>query len=748
MADVASPSRPRRAAAGKSVSANANSEGWTWAPLGEKGIKVYNRNGKEVKSAGENKAARSRFVIRVKANAAFANSHARMAGQTVPVSQPRGARGGGKKSALAPAVSGESAGSVGSVNNGNGNNGGAAGNAAAKGSWSWWSVPAELGRRAVGGLAKLKKDPSRPWYVPGFGWMAARMRGLATGLRPMFSMAQLQSWSGSELETAAIEFGVKQAGIKRVKFDRGNMGAPGARQLFETRERTFFFKPRLSLDPIKKDVQPWTKVMADVVSATAEKGKGKGTDHVETDVIEVFPPGSRVKGETWPSGLIRLYECKIGLGKPEGRGKAGESLQLMKAKRLLLKHWKTLYGESRAPPTIHCYFIAWKFGEITQNIPTVNIVPTSKVNKNVNLKNPVIQFTHHRVPFPHISKALRAAAGESQTNQNSDSTDNLKHWDAVKTLVPREFSDLTGLSAGFINGYLIQSRAKVLAHFSMLIETLRKNGIIYGNMNEATRRALGVRHNFVSGNGAGRPPPQDPQDAFELRLKGRLANYMRRWDPSFYNHIQNNRLKAQLISNSKSYLAAKALRAVLRLEQQNAINFTTGMNTKLTGNLPANSASELKRATANSNPKRPFINKHDRDEYINRVRAAIERANEILPASSKHIFKGATFELVDQGIRRNNQGGSSRRRAVPQVSANEAVLVAEGRPRELVLMAFKNAENFEEAYINFLKVHGPSENLNAIFERIKNKPNTAEKIVIKSNLNGTYRAASLVRPRR
>jgi hypothetical protein len=420
--------------------------------------------------------------------------------------------------------------------------------------------------------------------------------------------------------------------------------------------------------------------MSKIVEATSEKGKGKGVDAVETDVIEVIPVGANRK---YPQGVIRLYECKIGLGKPEGRGKAGESLQLMKAKRLLSKFW--IANKGTPPPPIECYFLAWKYGEVGGNL---GVAP---INTSTNQPNNPIKFTHHRIPYPEISKALRAAAGENDANQANNSTNKLSHWDDVKTLDPGQFATLTGLKSNFVQAYLDGHRGDMLADFSRLMQTLIKRGAPWGLISENARRALAVQRNFVSGPGLSEVPPQEPQNVFELRLKGNLGNYMNRWNLSFYNHMKNARLKQQTINAAKNYMGTKAMRAVKRLQEQGKINFTTGVGTKIK-NLPAFSASELGRATNSSNTRK-FTNNKNINEYLKRVQVAISRANNILSNNRKPIFKGAKVEILNKKAKQPNVGGSSRVEALIKMR-EKAYDVANA-----------NARKFDAAYMKFLRDH-------------------------------------------
>jgi hypothetical protein len=552
----------------------------------------------------------------------------------------------------------------------------------------------------------------------------------------MFSMSQLQSWSGSELETRAIELAVHSAKVKAVKFDRQTKKNGGAGQLFDVTQRTFFFKPRMDLSPLQTGEKgEWKKAMDEVIRATGGKA-GKGEDNVETDVIEAFPHGAVVDGVTYPNGLIRLYECKIGLGKPEGKSKAGESLQLIKAKRLITKHWETRHSDfmTRGSPVIHCYFLAWKYGE--QDMLKVGLTKVPESKKMT--KNDVIDFTHHRVAFPALSKKLREAAGESSVNQSVPNTNTLKHWDDVKILDPDGFEKLTGLKKGFVTGFLDAHRSEILNYYRMLLNTLIGRGALYGSMSENVRRTLGVRSNFVSGQGLTKAVPQEPNEAFQLRVKGHLGNYMNKWTPNYYSHL-NKANKNQFISSNKKYFSNKAIRAVARLTQQGVVNFTTKSGRKIR-NLPQESASEIQRAS-NNGPRKKFTNKKNIDEYVKRVKVAIRRANNIMPNSTVNTFKNAKLEILNTGVKKPSERVQAPPRPAPVVN-NRKIWMNLGYSNNAVNMALKNIDNFENTYMNFLNAHGGSTGIKAIEVRkileSQNVNNWSNKLGRKANMNANY----------
>ena len=514
-----------------------------------------------------------------------------------------------------------------------------------------------LKERVVAGAAKQAANANRTAIYPGQNKWPNALRHAALSFRPMFSMAQMQSWSGSVLETRAIEYAARKGKVRCVKFNRKEQRLGGAAQIFEVKERTFFFKPRFSLDPIKNDPNPaWKSVMAEVVDKTSG-GAGKGVNDVETDVIEAFPRGYEDEfGNKYPNGLIRLYECKIGLGKPEGSAKAGESLQLMKAKRLLGIYWETLMGPEVATtgyPAIKCYFLAWKFGETASGTIGVTNVPVKKIN----VTDPTIEFVHHRGPFPALSTKLRTAAGEKAANAANNSTNSMRHWDDVKTLNPAGFASLTGLDSGFVESYLQHHRAEILQYFTMLMRTLEQRGAFHAGMTNEKRRGLLANTSFVSGAGPTLRAPQGPNKALQLRLRGQLANYMNMWTPNFHRHLAPNN-RAHAIANNQRYFAAKATRALARLVEQGVISVRE--NGESVNNLPAYSASELNRPS-NNTPKKRFTNQSNINEYRRRVNIAIKKRNILLPKSARGFFRDIEVE---------NLGGGGR---APPSSGNTAV---------------------------------------------------------------------------
>lgn len=553
--------------------------------------------------------------------------------------------------------------------------------------------------RAEKGGSKRSKNNNRAGFIPGQNALSQRMQNVVTSFRPAFSMAQLQSWSGSELETRAIETAVRAAANKGMnieprKFNRKSNVLGGAAQIFDVKKRTFFFKPRFNLDPIKNDPNPkFTAVMKNVVTKTAGK-LGKGSDDIEPDVIEAYPVGSVVNRTIYPYGLIRIYECKIGLGKPEGTAKAGESLQLMKAKRLLEIFWERMTGDINLTakpanyPVIECYFLAWKFGERGQLITIKN----SKINKNDN-----IDFIHHSIPFPEVSTALNeAGAGRQGTAK----------WDTVQTIGPEAFATLTGLDSRFVEGYLRAHRTEIYRYFQMLLSTLLKRGVGFGNLNQDLRKALGPGP-LISGQGLTLRAPQGPNKQLQMRIEGRLANLMESWSPSMYNYLGNN-VKREQVSNNKRYFSNKATRAALRLVQQGLYTFqTAGGNSA--NNLPAPSASEINRRVNN---KGKFINNKNIDEYRRRVEIAIKRSNNIINLSRRAFFKGAKL-VPTSGSKSNNENVNSsglNRNISEQVKRNKELFDRDpvAAISRLVNGHLNNANYLNKARMTVKYIKGPS----------------------------------------
>lgn len=739
-------SRPRRSTVMRAPAIpEYNFSGWYWVPKG-RGVEVYNNKKQRVLSTGIRKNERKAFTNMLLKNKAFAENHkSKGTGGVTP--QPRGTK---KTPVLQRAASIQSSGSVNngntSGNSNNGNNNGARVATAAKESWRnyLWRVSSGLVSWAAKGAAKLRKNHGRATYIPGWGALSQPFKGAVTGFRPMFSMAQLQAWSGSQLETEAIEFAVQDKKITSRKFRRTNGSKTDAAQLFDCKVRTFFFKPRFNLDAIKKDTSPiWGKVMKEIVNVTSEKGKGKGVDAVETDVIEVLPPKSRDEdGVVWEDGLIRLYECKIGLGKPEGRGKASESLQLMKAKRLLLIYWSQL-RPNQPPPTIRCYFLAWKYGiDDSSGVPVLKKIDVVTSIKNVN----PIDFTHHRIPYINISKALRSAAGEDSTKQENNSTNTFTHWDDVQTLNPERFEKLTGLKKDFVSSWLDANRAEVFSKFRMLLHTLEGRGAFWANIPENARRRLGVKVKLVSGEGVVHPPPQEPQEAFELRLKGQLGNFMEVWNEKFYNHIKNENNRKRTINAAKRYMGNKAIRAAERLSEQGYIILTK--NGRVLKNKPAYSASELERPV---NAGKRFTNKKNIDEYIKRVKMAIKRADNILLSGPQSYFKNAKLEIVNTSVRRPSDKMESKRHQVSP-KANLRSNLIKYWSTNVVNVALANSLNFEKTYMKFLNNHGgpgnAANNVGKLIISLRNSGNinnANNKLNIKQTVNNTYLARRAAR---
>ena len=334
-----------------------------------------------------------------------------------------------------------------------------------------------------------------------------------------YNPAVWQAQSGSELETRAIEAGVAHAGIARSKFDRGNSPA----KIFSHRERTFIFKPRFTLDDIKRysaegntnrDRGMLELLRQCEIHAAAAKGK----DDIEPDVIEWIPS----------TRTIRIYECKIGSGKSEGF--PGEAFQLLKAKRLIEKMWENWANKPQngRPLNIELYFLAWQFSVIPP--PGVEWVEPA--------------FTNHATKYPKISEDL-----------------NKGHpgWDKIKPLKPPDFQEKTAISWKFIQAHLESHRQKLLVRQAKLISTLAKRGAFQTTSPETRRHLANIhaRTRFVSGAHPHFPIVRGNAKTLSARRRGAWSRVVRGYRPKNNQSGRNKRIFAEKFERSIRLLIKK-----------------------------------------------------------------------------------------------------------------------------------------------------------------------------------------------
>jgi hypothetical protein len=401
------------------------------------------------------------------------------------------------------------------------------------------------------GNRKIKKKTGKRLFISGA--MVTRPKesiNRATfQLQALFSAPSFQSYSGSELETRAIEIAARAENIHVIKFDRsGNhVMHPGA-QIFGLRQRTFIFKPRFDLNYLKEASEVGStnksKGMKELLDACA-RSKSKGKNHVETDLIE-YIPGS--------PPIIKLYELKIGEGKPEPF--PAEAYQLLKSKRLLELEAKRL-GIER--PLIKCYFLAWFFG----------IHPVSGMLEAADVK-----FTE---PLQY-----------SMRIHNLLSNNGTNNWDVIKKLTPAQFEEITGLSTQIVTGQLIRDRMNTFKNIRKVLATRERKYIIWRNIGPNARRAINRQRRLVSGPGARRAVPLGKLSKLQ---EGRWGDFIRQWTPeSSYSELNTLQEKKAKLDAWRNSFAREFKQAVANLQKSGYIRVTTG-RTPINANLTNQSSS-------------------------------------------------------------------------------------------------------------------------------------------------------------
>jgi hypothetical protein len=389
----------------------------------------------------------------------------------------------------------------------------------------------------IAGNKRIKKKTGKRLFISGA--MVTRPKASINRatfqLQALFSAPGFQSYSGSELETRAIEIAARNKGVHVIKFDRSgdHVMHPGA-QIFGLRQETFIFKPRFSLEYLKEASEAGSTNkdtgMKELLAACA-RSKSKGKNHVETDLIE-YSPG--------PRPVIKLYELKIGEGKPEPF--PAEAYQLLKCKRLLELEAMRL-GIER--PYIKCYFLAWFFG----------IHPVSGMLEAADVK-----FADHVQYSPRIHNLL--------SNYGTN------NWDVIKKLTPAKFEEETDLDARIVTGQLIRNRMNTFKNIRKVLATRERKYIIWRNISPGARRAINRQRRLVSGPAARRAVPLGNLSKLQ---EGQWGDFIRQWTPessySEMNSIQEKKAKRDAWKNS---FAREFKQAVYNLQKSGYIKITTG----------------------------------------------------------------------------------------------------------------------------------------------------------------------------
>ena len=398
-------------------------------------------------------------------------------------------------------------------------------------------------------------------------------------LQALFSAPGFQSYSGSELETRAIEIAARAANIHVIKFDRsGNHVMHPGSQIFGLRQRTFIFKPRFDLSFLKEFSESGTtnisKGMKELLDECA-RSKSKGKNHVETDLIE-FIPGS--------PPTIKLYELKIGEGKPEPF--PAEAYQLLKSKRLFELEAKRMGIEK---PVVKCYFLAWFFG----------IHPVSGMLEAADVK-----FTDHIQYSTRIHNLL------SNNGENN--------WDLIKKITPEKFEEITGLSTQIVTGQLIRDRMNTFKNIRKVLATRERKYIIWRNISPSARRMINRQRRLVSGPAARRTIPQGNLSKLQ---EGQWGEFIRQWAPeSSYSELNSNQEKKAKRDAWRNSFAREFKQAVNNLQKSGYIRVTTG-RTPTAANL-TNQSSSASNWSPGKNRRGGVI--RNKDANINKIKIIIQ----------------------------------------------------------------------------------------------------------------------------
>jgi gas vesicle protein len=192
-------------------------------------------------------------------------------------------------------------------------------------------------------------------------------------LRHFSDPAVRQSYSGGVLETTSFAVAAVAASFDVWYFDDPALSKDITKLRKDRLPHGFILKSAFSLDNTIKNpniekneglFKIWKKIIGLAATTTSRtnpdvrkwlentKSPFKGFFEVQPDVLEWIPPSPSA-----PNGRIRIYELKVGIGKPEAA--PAEAYQLLKAKRAI----ELLFIKSaEPPPSIELYFLPWMYG--------------------------------------------------------------------------------------------------------------------------------------------------------------------------------------------------------------------------------------------------------------------------------------------------------------------------------------------------------------------------------------------------
>jgi hypothetical protein len=299
-------------------------------------------------------------------------------------------------------------------------------------------------------------------------------------LRHFSDPAVRQSYSGGILETTSFAVAAKAAGLNAWYFN----DPPLSKDITKVRGlgHGFILKTAFSLDNTIKNpnvetnkglFKIWKKIVGLAATPASRthpdmrkwlentKSPFKGFFEVQPDVLEWIPEGANC-----PNGVIRIYEMKVGIGKPEAA--PAEAYQLLKAKRAI----ELLFiGKGFNPPCIELYFLPWMYG-----------TPEGASGKFTNYIN------NHRFGGKNIWKnltELRVANGYR-----------------VKELTIKSFAELTKLNTTIMTTILDVFRKQQANNLASLLAHAKRHRLgLRGVTAEARQATLGVLKNFPNRKG-------------------------------------------------------------------------------------------------------------------------------------------------------------------------------------------------------------------------------------------------------
>ena len=349
-----------------------------------------------------------------------------------------------------------------------------------------------------------------------------------------------QSYSGSIFETTSFAVAAHEKNVNVIYFEDWD----GDISKIYKHPRTFILKSEFSLDnTIKsnKEFDPklqsvWRTIIGLAARSTNnpnmqswkenERSKYKGFKDVQPDVLEWKPPST-----THPTGTIRIYELKVGEGKPEAI--PAEAFQLVKAKRAIELTLISKGVPANELPHFELYFLPWMFG-----------TPENKKPKFVNYK------TH-----PHGRDVWAILKDKDSDGYN------------ITELSRDSFAHKTGLSAELITLTLEMLREEQGDKLLKILQHIKRHSLVYSGTSHNTRaRALRVFKSKPKAHPKHRPQYERLLGRLQRKLPGKrnqalppgtnnLAHWMEHGAPE--KSAEANRILMRAVSRMASMPTSK-----------------------------------------------------------------------------------------------------------------------------------------------------------------------------------------------